>query len=107
MPKPKKSLIEQALEIDAAVWFDIARNGFKKCCLITMHDRRFAMKLGRLKLAGDAITEGQARFGLGLLTKIEKYSRPCGVATSKRLPSQLAERCQAGALSSAAARTAR
>jgi hypothetical protein len=75
MSEPEQTALEQFAEIDAAVWFDAARNGLKKCAIITMHDRRIALYLGRAKLEDLRVSEAQARAGLQIRKKIESFPR--------------------------------
>jgi hypothetical protein len=72
----KKTILQQFAAVNAAAWFDIARNGGKVSALtIHFRDRRFAMELGRKVIEGELVTESQAKYGLDLLEKFRDAAR--------------------------------
>ena len=90
MAKPEKTALEQFAAIDAAVWFDIARNGFRLSELVTMRDRRMALQMARAKLAGNEVSEPQARYALRIREKIKNCPRPKPLAPFERPKTEFA-----------------
>jgi hypothetical protein len=75
MTNDERTDLERFNELPAAVWFDIARNGFRKNAAVRFHQRRVAMELGRMKLAGEMPSASQLSQGFSALKLIENVSR--------------------------------
>ena len=84
--------LKEFTAIDAAVWFDIARNGFKKTSLITMRDRRMAMQMGRAKIEDEPVSEAQAKFAMTILAKFTSGRRKLPLGPFERPKINLQEK---------------
>jgi len=87
MTNDETTALERFNEIDAAVWFDIARNGFRYSDTIHYRDRKFSLDMGRAKQDGGYVSESQARRALSLLERIEKLPRKTQPGPHERLKS--------------------